>query len=115
MPSPYMDTDGDRIVKSLSRDIKRPYIRAPLGIPFGTPGVEVADPYFGGEGSTRTGCISCGAYPGQQRSSRACTVSSSILGKRRRLSARRSAVRVHGGGDLWAWLGDAASRVAPVT
>ena len=60
MPSPYMDTDGDRIVKSVARDMERPYIRAPLGIYFGTPGVEVADPYFGGEGPTRTGCISCG-------------------------------------------------------
>jgi cholesterol oxidase len=61
MPSPYMDTDGDRIVKSVARDMQRPYVRAPLGIYFGTPGVEVEDPYFGGEGPSRTGCISCGA------------------------------------------------------
>ncbi len=61
MPSPYMDTDGDRIVKSVARDMQRPYVRAPLGIYFGTPGVEAEDPYFGGAGPARRGCISCGA------------------------------------------------------
>jgi cholesterol oxidase len=59
-PSPYMDTDGDRAVRAVSKDMKRPYVRAPLGIYFGTPGVEVDDPYFGGVGPRRTGCISCG-------------------------------------------------------
>jgi cholesterol oxidase len=33
---------------------------APLGIFFGTPGLTVSDPYFDGEGPTRTGCIQCG-------------------------------------------------------
>jgi len=33
---------------------------APLGIHFGEPGIEVADPYFGGVGPSRTGCINCG-------------------------------------------------------
>lgn len=61
MPSPYMDTDGDRIVKKVAREMKRPYVRAPLGIYFGTPGVEAEDPYFGGVGPRRRGCISCGA------------------------------------------------------
>lgn len=59
-PSPYMDTDGDRAVRAVSKDMGRPYVRAPLGIYFGTPGVEVDDPYFGGAGPRRTGCISCG-------------------------------------------------------
>jgi cholesterol oxidase len=31
-----------------------------VGTFFGAPGVEVADPYFGGEGPARTGCIHCG-------------------------------------------------------
>lgn len=60
MPSPYLDTDGDRIVKSVAKDMQRPYVRAPLGIYFGTPGVEADDPYFGGVGPRRRGCISCG-------------------------------------------------------
>lgn len=33
---------------------------APLGIHFGEHGKEVADPYFGGMGPSRTGCINCG-------------------------------------------------------
>ena len=33
---------------------------APLGIYFGEPGKEVADPYFGGAGPSRTGCTNCG-------------------------------------------------------
>ena len=59
-PSPYMDTDGDRAVRAVSKEMKRPFVRAPLGIYFGRPGVEVDDPYFGGVGPRRTGCISCG-------------------------------------------------------
>jgi cholesterol oxidase len=33
---------------------------APLGIYFGEPGKQVADPYFGGAGPNRTGCTNCG-------------------------------------------------------
>ncbi len=33
---------------------------APLGIYFGQAGKEVADPYFGGMGPRRTGCLNCG-------------------------------------------------------
>lgn len=33
---------------------------APLGIHFGEPGKKVADPYFGGVGPARTGCLNCG-------------------------------------------------------
>ncbi len=32
-----------------------------VGVFFGEPDVEVADPYFGGEGPARTGCTFCGA------------------------------------------------------
>ena len=34
--------------------------QAPVGVYFGTPGVEADDPYFGGVGPRRTGCVSCG-------------------------------------------------------
>ncbi|WP_285702734.1 GMC family oxidoreductase [Microtetraspora sp. NBRC 16547] len=33
---------------------------APVGVFFGTPGVEVDDPYFGGAGPRRSGCTECG-------------------------------------------------------
>ena len=32
----------------------------PVGVFFGEPGVEVDDPYFGGAGPARSGCIQCG-------------------------------------------------------
>src|SRR4051794_16145164 len=32
----------------------------PVGVFFGPPGQQVADPYFGGAGPERTGCIQCG-------------------------------------------------------
>ena len=32
----------------------------PVGVFFGEPGVEVEDPFFGGVGPARTGCIECG-------------------------------------------------------
>ena len=37
------------------------FTRTPVGVYFGEPGVTVADPYFGGEGPARTGCLRCGA------------------------------------------------------
>jgi hypothetical protein len=58
--SPYMDTDGYRIVRPVAKDMERPFIRAPLGIYFGIPGIEADDPYFGGVGPRRTGCVNCG-------------------------------------------------------
>ena len=37
------------------------FTRTPCGVFFGEPGKTVADPYFGGDGPARTGCIRCGA------------------------------------------------------
>ena len=37
------------------------YSQTRVGIFFGKPGEEVADPYFGGEGPARTGCTRCGS------------------------------------------------------
>jgi cholesterol oxidase len=37
------------------------YKRTRVGAFFGEPGVEVPDPYFGGEGPARSGCIGCGS------------------------------------------------------
>ncbi len=59
---PYMDTDADRMLREIAAEMGRAetYNKAPVGVYFGTPGVEDDDPYFGGEGPKRTGCISCG-------------------------------------------------------
>jgi cholesterol oxidase len=36
------------------------FTKTPVGVFFGSPGVRVADPYFGGAGPDRTGCTQCG-------------------------------------------------------
>ncbi|MDE3132879.1 MAG: GMC family oxidoreductase [Acidobacteriota bacterium] len=36
------------------------YTRTPVGVFLGAPGETVPDPYFGGEGPARTGCVRCG-------------------------------------------------------
>jgi cholesterol oxidase len=54
-PSPQMMR---RVAKDLGT--ARPPRSTPVGVYFGEPGVTVPDPYFGGEGPARTGCILCG-------------------------------------------------------
>ena len=57
------ETEADRILKQIAADIGRPEHHHPTDVAvfFGKPGVEVADPYFGGKGPTRVGCTECGA------------------------------------------------------
>jgi cholesterol oxidase len=59
---PYMPTDVDRALHAVATEMGRgeSFNKAPVGVYFGTPGVEAEDPYFGGVGPRRTGCISCG-------------------------------------------------------
>jgi cholesterol oxidase len=59
---PYMPTDVDRAMHRAATEIGAggTFNKAPVGVYFGRPGVEADDPYFGGVGPRRTGCISCG-------------------------------------------------------
>jgi cholesterol oxidase len=59
---PYMPTDVDRVMQQVATEMGRgeTFNQTPVGVYFGSPGVEVDDPYFGGVGPRRTGCISCG-------------------------------------------------------
>jgi cholesterol oxidase len=59
---PYMPTDVDRAIQQVAIEIGRAesFNKAPVGVYFGSPGVEAEDPYFGGVGPRRIGCISCG-------------------------------------------------------
>lgn len=59
---PYMDTDVDRLCREVAVDmgVEQSFNKAPVGVYFGSPGVRAADPYFGGVGPVRDGCISCG-------------------------------------------------------
>jgi cholesterol oxidase len=59
---PYMPTDIDRAIQQVAIEIGRGEScnKAPVGVYFGSPGIEADDPYFGGVGPRRTGCICCG-------------------------------------------------------
>lgn len=60
-------TDADRIMKEVADDIGvgDTFTPTPVGVFFGpdgtkTPGKTIPDPFFGGVGPARTGCIECG-------------------------------------------------------
>ena|SRR5271166_119404 len=56
------DTPADVLLRGVAEEmgVAETFHRAPVGVYFGEPGVTVPDPYFGGEGPPRAGCISCG-------------------------------------------------------
>ncbi len=61
-------TDADRIMKEVADDmgVGDTFVPTPVGVFFGpdgtkAPGKTVPDPYFGGAGPARTGCIECGS------------------------------------------------------
>lgn len=59
--NPHM-TPADEVIKSVADDmgVGDTFIHTPVGVFFGEPGKTEADPYFGGVGPERTGCIECG-------------------------------------------------------
>ncbi len=59
--NPYV-TPIDEIFREVAKDIGRGdhFHPTDVAVHFGEPGKTVADPYFGGEGPDRTGCIQCG-------------------------------------------------------
>src|SRR6202171_812792 len=61
-------TDADRLMKEVAEDmgVGDTFVPTPVGVFFGpggekTPGKTVPDPYFGGAGTARTGCLECGS------------------------------------------------------
>jgi cholesterol oxidase len=56
------DDPADQLLREYGREIgaDRTYAKTRVGVFFGTPGETVADPYFGGAGPERTGCVLCG-------------------------------------------------------
>ncbi|MDQ4038981.1 MAG: GMC family oxidoreductase [Actinomycetota bacterium] len=56
-------TAADEVLRGVAEDlgVGHTYQPTPVGVFFGSPGVEVADPYFGGAGPRRSGCLNCGA------------------------------------------------------
>ncbi|WP_043651585.1 GMC oxidoreductase [Nocardia thailandica] len=59
--NPHM-TPADEIFKAVAEDmgVGDTFVQTPVGVFFGEPGKTVDDPYFGGVGPARTGCIECG-------------------------------------------------------
>ena len=53
---------ADNTLRLIAKDLgqEQTFQPTPVGTFFGEPGVEVPDPYFGGEGPARSGCIHCG-------------------------------------------------------
>jgi cholesterol oxidase len=56
------DDPADQLLREYGREIgaDRSYAKTRVGVFFGTPGETVPDPYFGGAGPDRTGCVLCG-------------------------------------------------------
>ncbi|KRD43222.1 cholesterol oxidase [Cellulomonas sp. Root930] len=55
-------TPSDEIVRRAAVDlgVGDSFRLAPVGVVFGTPGARVPDPFFGGAGPERRGCLECG-------------------------------------------------------
>ena len=57
------DDRGDEVLRAVAEEwgVAGTHVKPNVGVFFGEPGVTVPDPYFGGEGPARTGCVHCGA------------------------------------------------------
>ncbi|MES0342927.1 MAG: NAD(P)-binding protein, partial [Anaerolineales bacterium] len=55
-------TEADKIMRAVAEKMGRgsTFRNLPVGVYFGTQGVEVDDPFFDGEGPRRSGCTYCG-------------------------------------------------------
>lgn len=55
-------TPSDVVIRQVAEDmgVGGTFRRTPVGVFFGEPGKTVPDPYFGGAGPERTGCVQCG-------------------------------------------------------
>lgn len=56
------DTPADDVLRAIGRHfgVEDTFRPTPVGVYLGAPGMTVPDPYFGGAGPARAGCISCG-------------------------------------------------------
>ena len=56
------NSPNDSVIRALGErlGVADSYRAADVGVYIGQPGVSVADPYFGGVGPDRTGCVQCG-------------------------------------------------------
>ena len=61
VPNPTM-TAADEVMRAVAEEmgVAETFVPTPVGVFFGEAGVEVPDPYFGGAGPSRKGCLLCG-------------------------------------------------------
>jgi cholesterol oxidase len=61
VPNPTI-TPSDEVMREVAEEmgVAETFRPTPVGVFFGQPGVEVDDPFFGGVGPPRRGCIECG-------------------------------------------------------
>ena len=61
VPNPTI-TPSDEVMREVAEEmgVADTFGPTPVGVYFGEPGVEVEDPFFGGVGPNRKGCIQCG-------------------------------------------------------
>ncbi|GAB2686513.1 FAD-dependent oxidoreductase [Nocardia thraciensis] len=85
-------TPADEIMRSVAEDmgVADTFVPTPVGVYFGEPGKTVPDPYFGGVGPDRTGCIECGECMSGCRHGAKNTLVKNYLGL-----AERAGARVH--------------------
>jgi cholesterol oxidase len=97
-PNPHL-TRIDQVFRELAKDIGRSEHFHPtdVAVYFGEPGKTVPDPFFGGEGPERTGCIQCGACMTGCRHGAKNTLDRNYLylAERRGLEVRTEAEVVH--------------------
>jgi len=57
-----LDTPADRVMRGVAErmGVSDTFHPTPVAVFFGEPGVEVPDPFFGGDGPLRSGCVVCG-------------------------------------------------------
>ena len=55
-------TPADEVMRAVAEEMgaAETFVPAPVGVFFGQPGLAVPDPYFGGKGPVRKGCLECG-------------------------------------------------------
>ncbi len=58
----HADTPADAVLRAVGRElgVEDTFRSTPVGVWIGKPGVTVDDPFFGGIGPAKTGCIECG-------------------------------------------------------
>nr|MBA2696646.1 GMC family oxidoreductase [Actinomycetota bacterium] len=61
VPNPEL-TPADEVMRSVAQEmgVGDTFTLAPVGVFFGEPGRRVPDPFFGGAGPERSGCLQCG-------------------------------------------------------